>query len=137
MELTAANALDFVLTALCCYREARGESIDGKRGVAWAVCNRARAPKWWGNTPASVVTKPWQFSSFNKGDPNVTVWPVDGDPVWLDCCTAALEAMANETPDPTSGATHYYDESIAPPSWTVGATATATIGKLHFYKDVP
>ncbi|MBC8157732.1 MAG: cell wall hydrolase, partial [Alphaproteobacteria bacterium] len=50
--------------------EARGEDEIGKIAVAHVIKNRAKHPKWWGKTIMEVCLKPWQFSCWNKKDPN-------------------------------------------------------------------
>lgn len=144
--MTPATELDSILARLCLFREARGESIAAKAAVLAVLRNRANDPKnRWPKTLAGVVLQPFQFSSFNRGDPNSVVfpspWQLPDWGRWLDCC-AAWDAPL--TADPTSGATHYHDSSIPPPAvaWlgpgrTVAdleAFKTATIGKLSFYR---
>lgn len=99
-----------------------------------------------GTNAANVCLKRLQFSSWN-GDPvnnrnllRVINMP-RSDPTLLDCALAYDEAAAGA--DPTGGATHYFDTSISPPSWTKvqpdgrQAIKTCQIGKLIFFKDVP
>lgn len=141
-----AAELDSFLARLCLYREARGESKVAKAAVLAVMRNRALdKKKRWPRTLAGVVTQPYQFSSFNKNDPNVIVWPKAEIPgkdwvAWLECCEVY------DTPliaDPTGGANFYHDSSIPPPAeaWlgrgrTVDdllALKTCEIGKLSFY----
>jgi len=150
--MTPAAELDSILCRLCIWREARGESIAAKAAVLAVLRNRANDPKnRWPKTLAGVVLQPFQFSSFNANDPNVTAWPkvppasmVGGSadwPAWLDSC-AAYDAPL--TADPVGGAQFYHDSSIPPPAvaWlgpghTVAdleALRTATIGRLSFYR---
>ncbi len=133
---TAEECYPFALLVLCCWREARGESDDAKLGVAWTIKNRVALHGWMGKSYSEVVLKPWQFSSFNASDTNAVKWPVQNDPSYMACVTAAKCAYSDIKADPTDGATHYHDTSISPPKWTVGATKTVQIGKLIFYKDV-
>lgn len=152
--MTPAAELDSFITRLCIFREARGESLAAKAGVLAVLRNRVNDPKnRWPKTLAQVVTQPFQFSSMNRNDPNVTAWPKA--PIvpsvkppyspdwlaWLDCCTVYDAPL---TADPTMGATHYHDSSIPPPAvaWlgpghTVAdleALKTCEIGKLSFYR---
>src|SRR6185369_2678542 len=103
----------------------------------------------WPKTLAGVVLQPFQFSSFNRNDANVVAWPKATTTLapsadwiaWLNC-GAVYDAAIGA--DPTSGATHYHDKSIAPPAvaWlgpgkTVAdleALKTCEIGKLAFYR---
>jgi spore germination cell wall hydrolase CwlJ-like protein len=140
MTYTAEQAYEFILVALCVWREARGEPRDAKRGVAWTIRNRAMQPSWWGKDWVSVVLKPWQFSSFNADDPNVAKWPSPQDSAWLACMEAAEEALSGSGEDPTGGATHYHDASLDrnPPSWACDGSMqpTAHLGRLRFYRRV-
>lgn len=102
---------------------------------------------WMGKTYPEVILKPYQFSSFNQPtadkdgklhvDANATKLPIPtSDIAYGPCLMAAKHVYDGTTADPTLGATHYYDDSIAAPSWTNGATNTMKLGRLNFYKDV-
>ena len=137
MPYTAEQSYELALLMLCIYREARGESPDAQLGVAWTIKNRLALQGWMGKTYPAVILKPYQFSSFNAGDPNATKFPITPtDLAFQPCLMAAKAAYDGLGVDPTSGATHYFDDSIAAPSWTTGATKTIKIGHLTFYKDV-
>lgn len=126
--------------ALCCYREARGEPFDGKRGVCHVIKNRADRPGWWGHDVPSVILKPWQFSSFNGNDPNAEVWPADESAAWTDCMAAAAAVLVGNDPDLTEGATYYHDTSIMfPKAWgnVLAYQNTLNVGRLKFYKPLP
>lgn len=128
------------LLALCCWREARGESLDAKIAQCWSVKNRVEHPAWWGHDWQSVILKPWQFSSFNANDPNAEKWPEDEDPAWGECVQAAEAVFLGRVTDPTNGATHYYDTSIGfPKAW--GSESewenTLDIGHFRFWKLKP
>jgi len=134
---TAQQCYELTMLMLCVYREARGELDDAKLGVAWTVKNRLALQGWMGKTYPAVITKPFQFSSFNANDPNASKWPdPQTDAAYPACLSMARMAYDGLANDPTNGATHYYDDSIAAPKWTVGATKTVKLGKLNFYKDV-
>lgn len=141
------DPLDIITGALCLFREAGGESIAAKTAVWHVILNRMASggKNGWGNTVHRVVTQPFQFSSFNKNDPNVTRWPNEKDVVgwqaWLDCLAVV---GTNLLADPTQGANFYHDVSILPPvtAWLgEGATMeelvskqTVQVGRLRFYK---
>ena len=131
------SALD--LMKLCVWREARGEGILGKRGVAHVIQNRADDPSWWGHDVRSVILKPWQFSSFNAADPNSNKWPAHGDPSFRDCENVCEAVAGGSDEDITSGATSYYDISIPRPRWASDGTnvLTLSVGRLRFYKLAP
>ena len=135
------QAYPFTLLALCIWREARGESSTTKLAVAWSIRNRVSKGGWWGNTWLTVILKPWQYSSFNANDPNAKLLPGPSDPSWFDSLNAANDVFDNPaSPDPTNGATSYFDKSLDsnPPSWAIDGSKvhTCDIGSLHFYKEV-
>lgn len=134
---------DLELHALCVFREARGEMLMGKRGVACNVRNRVDHPGWWGHNYHGVILCPYQYSSFNAPprthitDPNSSVWPEDNDADWLDSIEAAQ--MAQEPAvvynDVTNGSFYYFSPPIKqpPPHW--GAMLpTSSIGHLSFWR---
>lgn len=126
---------DTFYLAFVAWREARGESDEAKLGVMWTVLNRAANPKWWGDSISTVVTKPWQYSSLTDvRDRQLTKWPTEKDDSWATCLALAIECLAEHTEDPTGGATHYFDDSIAPPYWAKPEAHTVKLGRLNFYK---
>lgn len=122
--------------------ESRNQSREGMVAVAWVVLNRANAPKWWGNSIETVCLKPWQFSCWNLGDPNEPYLrgrkAIPGRE-YAVAHEAALAAVHGYEPDPTGGATHYYNPKAVSktPAWVKGATRTVQIGAHIFFKDVP
>ena len=147
MEVVAYDSLsELEITALCVWRESRGEMLSVRRCVAWSIRNRVSNPRWWnrpqGSHPSlwhSTVLKPWQYSSFNSGDPNETRWPVsDTDEGWKETRDVVAEAMSDPNPDPTSGATHYFDTSITfPKAWCneIDWENTLNLGRIRFWKE--
>lgn len=104
--MTPDELLRKFMLALCVYREARGESPLGKAMVAQTILNRANdAKNRWPKTVTGVIVQPLQFSSFNKSDPNVTVFPAEADPAWTECVSAAERALHAATP--LTPANHY------------------------------
>lgn len=142
----SSKIADIYLISLCIWREARGESFEAKRGVAWTLRNRVQNPRWWGKSWHEVITKPLMFSSFNKGEVNSVKFPDSADKSWLECVDAATEVYAPEKAhpqgelpkDPTNGATHYYDKSLDknPPSWAKSMQPKGSIGALRFFKEI-
>jgi spore germination cell wall hydrolase CwlJ-like protein len=107
----ADRLLTRFLLALCLWREARGESLRGKRLVAATIRNRV-ADKRWPNTYPGVITQRWQFSAFNAGDTNALLFPAEGDPAWEECVAMAdAELMADA---PLSEANHYHTRGVSP-----------------------
>ena len=127
---------ELFLLALCIWREARGECLDAKRGVAWVVRNRAAHPSWWGTDIISVILKPAQFSSFNSGDSNAVKWPAQQDNTWTASLGIAAEVLAGKGTDPTAGAAYYFDDSLAenPPAWAAQLAPCAKLGRLNFFR---
>jgi N-acetylmuramoyl-L-alanine amidase len=127
---------DVAITALCAWREARGEGREGMRAVMHVIRNRAEAAS---HSWADVVSVPWQFSSLTaRGDPELTLWPVHGNRDWESFETAMqLAADISEgidAEDITGGATHYIADSIEPPAWANNMVQTAKIGHHRFFK---
>lgn len=135
---TPQQCFEIALLALCIWREARGEPLDAKQAVAWAIRNRVTNPSWWGNSWQSVILKPWQFSSFNAGDPNAVKWPQETDSSWQASLGFANDVWHGTGVDPTGGATHYFDNSLDnhPPGWATDGSMQhcADIGALRFYR---
>lgn len=134
--------LDRTIAAITVYCEASSATQPELECVAHVIQNRVRDPRGrWSKTPAGVCTDYMQFSSWN-GDANDrrnllrAINAVQTDTV-MDQAFAAWDAVASgDTDDPTKGATHYHDKSIAPPSWTQGATMTLETANFMFYANV-
>lgn len=130
---------DMDVLARTIWGEARGESLKGKQAVAWIVRNRiAHSPKYgWGDTAAKVCKQPWQFSCWNKNDPNYNqlISLNIKEPAYLECLEIATKVFEGEIPDVTNGADHYYADYIAPPEWAIGQSPVAQIG-THIFLDL-
>ncbi len=128
--------------------ESRGEDFIGQIAVAWTIRNRVEMdlhkdgkPDWWGEGYAGVCLKPWQFSCWNKNDPNYAYLsgakPIPAREL-ARARTAADHVIDSAAPDPTNGATHYYATTMKrAPIWTKGAKQTLKLGNHIFFKDVP
>ena len=128
--------------------EARGEDLIGQIAVAWTIRNRVEMdlhndgkPDWWGEGYAGVCLKPWQFSCWNKNDPNYPYLSGTKPIPFREFARAQIAAdhvIAGTAPDPTGGATHYYSTTMPnAPKWTEGATRTLRLGHHVFFADVP
>jgi len=112
------------------------------RAVCWAVRNRVVKPgnTWWGDDWEEVILKRWQFTSFEKSDPNVSKLPGDPskDPSWQQALEAAYDVYRGVGDDITQGATHYYnpDAVLIIPTWVKTATFKCRIGKHMFYQTL-
>jgi spore germination cell wall hydrolase CwlJ-like protein len=128
------------LLALCIWREARSASVAAWLGIYWVIQNRIGKP---GFRPSlsRVILQPFQFSSFNKNDPNVTRFPIKAKtPDWTTW-TRIRELIVAPGPDPTFGALFYESfpvdklpEIRQHQPWFSAAKQTAKIGPFRFYR---
>jgi len=130
-----------ILWTMAVWGEARGESYLAKVGVAWVILNRVRTqPPRYGTGLPGVILKPYQFSSFNLGDPNraklLTPLAHGTRETWVDCRNAIIGVNAGEIPDPTHGARFYFSKPILEPPHSWGEVIhTADIDGLKFFKE--
>ena len=126
------NEID--LLARTIWGEARGEGTQGMHAVANVIMNRVKKGGWYGATVQDVVLKPYQFSVWNKGDPNrekaLEVTTADSQ-FWTAKKLASL-AYNGQLDDITGGAVNYHAKYVSP-SWAKSMTKTATIGQHIFY----
>lgn len=130
------TAADYFMTALCLYREARGEGNVGMTAVACVVRNRVEKHN---STPYAEVVKKWQFSSITaSGDPQLILYPLEVDMIWHTAQLLSQNVLDGSTADITGGATLYYDDSISfPASWNKDHTETTVkLGRLNFFKEI-
>lgn len=125
------------LMELCVWREAEGEGLIGKRGVAWTIMNRANHPSWWGHDIVNCILHPYQYSSFNSDNPREKCWPDDNQPAFQDCVLVCNDILEGADSDPTQGSQFYHDVSIeTPPGWiAAGYTMTLAVGRLKFWRQ--
>ena len=123
--------------ALCIWREARGQSELAQAAIKHVIVNRVRNPvgpfvKC--HDVVSTILCPYQFSSFNRNDPNSSLIPnpvnVADWEAWKQVCFVVDEYQE----DPTGGANYYFSVNITPPSWADPAKQTAQIGPFRFFK---
>ena len=135
---TYQDSYNFILLALCIWREARGELYITKQAVGYSIRNRVLNPGWWGKDWGTVVLQPYQYSSFNANDPNSHKMPYPDDQAWGDSLKVADEVMNNPQADLTHGAVNYFDCSLDtnPPRWAIDGSHVKTVdyGRLHFYR---
>ncbi|NCC22748.1 MAG: cell wall hydrolase [Alphaproteobacteria bacterium] len=120
--------------------EARGEGSHGMEAVAAVVMNRVAIARdkggyWWGASPIQVCQKPYQFSCWNRSDPNFrrVVDVKDDDLHFATALRIARRALAGALADPTEGATHYHAAG-ADPYWAKNEKPVAVIGRHIFYR---
>jgi len=138
---------DINALALTIWAEARGEGEEGMIAAAWAIRNRVEMdlgndnkPDWWGEGYEGVCKAPWQFSCWNKNDPNYKylTGAVKIPANQLDEAVRIAGMVINgEVPDPTGHATHYYAISMTQvPKWAKAGKYSCRIGRHIFYRDV-
>lgn len=119
-----ADQIHDAIAELTIWREARGESYEGKLGVAMVIAARMRDDRW-GNTAGEVCLQPYQFSCWR--DLQLTRFPVD-DPTWDECVMAWAAAKHGQQ----WAANHYHADYVSP-DWAEGRTPVARIGHHVFY----
>lgn len=129
------DAVDILARTL--YGEARGEPLSGIEAVASVVMNRVRRGGWFGRDIISVCLKPYQFSCWNKEDPNLPKIQAanEEDPIFATCLRIAARAVSGTLKDNVKGATHYHTLSCNP-KWSLDQVPVAQIGNHLFYKGV-
>jgi spore germination cell wall hydrolase CwlJ-like protein len=117
--------------------EARGEGKRGMEAVAAVIMNRVASPRF-PDTVEGVCKAPWQFSTWNAGDPNLprVLSVTASDRNFAIALGIARRALTGKLKDPTGGALHYYANWIEPPNWARGAKVSARIGKHIFLTGV-
>lgn len=141
--LNVISKSDIQILARTIYGEARGDYHRPEGGlcslmaVANVVINRLCHPYQFGSTIQEVCLKPYQFSCWNKGDPNVDVISVENtleNPLFDLCLEVALNTSSKKWPDLTKGSNHYYATWISKiPYWAQGLKPKITIGQHHFF----
>jgi hypothetical protein len=129
------------LLAATIFAEARSEGVGGMRCVAHVIQNRV-GPRF-GRTMAEVIMKPWQFSAWNRGDPNrkIALNPERyarsaGDrAAWAAAQSIAREVVEGRSVDPTGGALFYHTRAVRP-HWASTGVGKRVIGQHIFYRDV-
>lgn len=123
--------------------EARGEGKIGMIAVACVILNRVKLSgkrrDFGKGTISSACLYPWQFSCWNKNDPNLEKLKTvnDSDPAFIVAGDVAKMAVEGSLKDITNGATHYYSSSMKnPPYWAVGVEPCKVIGRHIFFKGV-
>ncbi len=122
--------------------EARGEGTEGMEAVASVILNRVKIAEdegkfWWGNNIIQVCQKPYQFSCWNRSDPNFRkLQAVDEKDLYFTTAKRiSCRAIIGRLEDATYGATHYHTAGTVP-YWAKGEQPTAVIGNHIFYHIV-
>ncbi|OGG26237.1 hypothetical protein A2960_04645 [Candidatus Gottesmanbacteria bacterium RIFCSPLOWO2_01_FULL_39_12b] len=124
-----------IILARALFGEGRNTLIpdEARIAIGWVIKNRVKSNRW-PNSYREVITQPFQFSAFNVDDENRlyvenplhTGNAIDQE-AWKHAYKIAGQIINGELPDPTQGANHYYDDSIATPDWAKGETPTLSV----------
>ena len=133
---TSADDLDILARTVV--GEARSEPEDGQIAVVRTIINRFNSGRWYaGKTLAATAQKPFQYSCWNKADPNraYILRLKDTSAEYRQAFTAVQVALqSTDWPE----ITHYYNPLVvACPAWAYGRVAVAMIGKHLFFANVP
>jgi spore germination cell wall hydrolase CwlJ-like protein len=134
--------LEIDVLARTLWGEARSEGVQGLEAVASVILNRVKVSRkmagyWWGNNLVQVCQKPYQFSCWNKSDPQYKrVISVDASDLhFATCIRVARRALLGLIKDTTNGATHYHADYVNP-TWADIRKKTVIIGRHFFYRLV-
>ncbi|MDA2922968.1 cell wall hydrolase [Patescibacteria group bacterium AH-259-L07] len=134
---------EHMLLARAIFGEARSEVLSDNTRIAigWSIRNRVDNPGWWGDSYHSVILEPKQYSTFRISDPNrpFVENPLRADnfidkKAWQNCYKIAGQVIRGEVQDPTNGANHYYDESIARPKWLTQENFIIKLDTIFFHR---
>lgn len=134
--------LEVDVLARTLWGEARGEGTAGMQAVASVVLNRVEVAKdkgkfWWGGNIIQICQKPYQFSCWNRSDPNFRKLQAieENNLYFATALRVARRAVAGALRDSTNGATHYHAAGVSP-YWSQKESPTAVIGNHIFYRLV-
>lgn len=133
---------DIDICARTVYGEARGESFEGKKAVAWVMRNRWLSTEGQfekDDTLATACLRHRQFSAWNKEDPNFkAMFTVQANNIAFRECVRAVRDVLDQPSgaDPTQGSTHYHTTS-AEPGWSIGVTPVLEAGVHVFFNNIP
>lgn len=129
---------DVGILARTIWGEARSEGNVGMTAVACVIMNRAKKPAWWGVGARSVCLKPYQFSCWNKNDPNrIKMLAIDENSlIYLQAKNLAEKVLSGTLKDIVYGATYYYAKFIPTPHWAIGKKPCVEIGTQIFFNNI-
>ncbi len=142
IPVVALDEAEVRLLAATAWGEARSEGEEGMRAVAHVMVNRVG--ERFGQDLRTVIRAPWQFSAWNRGDPNRRLvqnperYATGGIALetWETAQRVAREVLSGQSVDPTNGALFYHTTAIRP-SWSRYGEGRQVIGAHVFYADVP
>lgn len=141
-EVTPEAEIDVVdahWMALTMWGEARGQGEEAMRAVGHVIDNRRRSQRH-GDFATDTVSEAWQFSCWNRGDPNrlaierIASLPEGSreEQMWQAARRIAGEISSGRSADPTGGALFYHAATVAP-RWSAGLAPVTRIGGHLFF----
>ena len=142
-EVVPAEEIDVVdahWMALTMWGEARNGGEEAMRAVGHVIDNRRRAGTH-GRYATETVSAAWQFSAWNKNDPNYpammnihSLRPDSEDHrMWVAAKRVAEEILSGASDDPTGGALFYHTAAVSP-RWSSGLAPVRVIGGHLFFR---
>jgi spore germination cell wall hydrolase CwlJ-like protein len=134
------DVVDAHWMALTMWGEARNGGEEAMRAVGHVIDNRRRSGSH-GTYATETVSEAWQFSAWNKDDPNYSAMmnidklrPDSKDELmWLAAKRLAEEILSGESADPTGGALFYHTAAVSP-RWSSGLAPIRVIGGHLFFR---
>jgi len=134
------DVVDAHWMALTMWGEARNGGEGAMRAVGHVIDNRRRSGAH-GAYATETVSEAWQFSAWNKNDPNYSAMlnidkllPDSEDQrMWLAAKRVAEEILSGRSADPTGGALFYHTAAVAP-RWSAGLAPVRVIGGHLFFR---
>lgn len=134
------DVVDAHWMALTMWGEARSGGEAAMRAVGHVIDNRRRAGTH-GRYATETVSAAWQFSAWNRNDPNHSAMmnihalrPDSEDhAMWLAAKRVAAEILAGQSQDPTGGALFYHTAAVSP-RWSAGLAPASVIGGHLFFR---
>jgi N-acetylmuramoyl-L-alanine amidase len=150
MTANSRHERDLDTLARTLWGEARSEGRAGMEAVAHVIMNRYARPGWWSrnkgdgiedDTIEAVCRDPWQFSCWNRNDPNLPklLGVTDADRHFRLALQVASDAMAGTLPPPpVANACHYKVSSLPwPKDWgPPRAEPDYVVGHHSFYVGI-
>jgi spore germination cell wall hydrolase CwlJ-like protein len=134
------DVVDAHWMALTMWGEARNGGEEAMRAVGHVIDNRRRSGAH-GAYATETVSEAWQFSCWNKGDPNYrAMLDIDGvrpgsrdHAMWTAARRIADEILSGRSSDPTGGALFYHTAAVSP-RWSAGLAPDRVIGGHLFFR---
>lgn len=143
----STNFEDIDVLVRTIYGEARGEYKRHDGGMAALIAvgnvmmNRLKAQTWYGRTIKDICQKPFQFSCWNRQDPNRELLMsahIEQEPIFKICHQVAEQVATYQWPDLTHGSDHYYAVTLSPPPvWSQQVKPRLKLGQHLFFKLTP